>query len=72
MKVSAVMKKGKPRKSGDYLCLIQRENHWEFKVLGYSKKHKMFNCYDSFSDEQANNYCIDVDQWCEIDKVVFE
>lgn len=66
------MHKGKPRKSGSYLCFKQRENCWDIKQLEYSKKHKKFNCYDWFDEETANKLQIDVDQWCEIEKVVFE
>lgn len=72
MKISAVLKKGKPRKSGKYLCFIQREYSWDIEILEYSNKYKMFNCSDSFDEETANNLQIDVDQWCAVDKVVFE
>ena len=52
------VKKQRPEKSGNYLCVIGRYN--TMTVLRYSKKHDAFNCFDESEDKK---YEIRVKYW---------
>lgn len=49
-----------PEESGMYLVFTYRGNR---AVLDYSERHKIFNSFDSFSTEEANEVAIAVTHW---------
>lgn len=49
-----------PEESGMYLVFTYRGNR---TVLDYSERHKIFNSFDSFSTEEANEVAIAVTHW---------
>lgn len=56
---------GLPQESGEYICLV---GTWGGMYnLPYSARHKLFNCYDEYSEEyvvEANNGIKRVKAWC--------
>lgn len=60
-----------PKKSGEYLCYIDRE--WyisgEWTVLMYSTIHKLFNVYDRWDRKDAEDHSIQVTYWAELPKL---
>lgn len=63
-------KKGKPKESGQYVCL--NESGW-ITTLDYSAKHESFNCDDNYTKNQAKKLCMKgIKKWVKYEDLIKE
>jgi hypothetical protein len=52
--------------------VIYKEYTNSVDTYNYSAEHKLFNCHDHFTHEEAQSCAIEVDKWCYIEDLMEE